>query len=278
MKWQSMVQLFAICEGNTLKFGDPVSASRIVSKHRTSNCFHMPPLEITTVEIAGKFIGDVHKGGSCNVDEIKYIPHSITHIETSAHILSNKNHSCTIDKVNPKYFSGLTYLMDFSKTKMTENLIGWNMIQKKLLKLKLPITHLAIKTSASLLSQHYDFSDKDFIAIDPKAAKELHEFSFKNKNLNCLILDLPSIDTENDNGKLLAHRNFYGIPEKITEYDDKEGRIIIELAYFNKLKEGYYYTIMTPPKMVTNAVTTDISLYPIVNIDELNRGNEKFST
>ena len=76
---------------------------------------------------------------------------------------------------------------------------------------------------------------------------------------------LVSSADEVDSTHLLAHRYFFGLNQTQTTTEDQIQRVIVELAYFNSLDEGYYYCIMTPPKIQTNAAITDILSYPILN-------------
>ena len=259
-----MNELILVNNGKQIRLKKPISISRKVSSQLSSNCFNLPKLKISPFKVPEEFLGDVNQGGTCNVDIICYTPHNITHIETSAHILERNSESITIDRIEKNAFCGVVYVIDLSEiTYSKANLITWDLLKDKLKNLEIPCDHIAIKTEASLLPEDYDFSEKNFISIDPLASKKLHDFSYQNKKLKGLILDLPSADIEKDGGKLLAHRNFFGLPEGITNYIDIEKRIIVELAHFKDVEEGYYYMIMTPSLLKVNAIATDIWIYKL---------------
>ncbi|MEW6774496.1 MAG: hypothetical protein AB1304_10920 [Bacteroidota bacterium] len=58
-----------------------------------------------------------------------------------------------------------------------------------------------------------------------------------SKNVLHLILDLPSIDKEKDEGKLEGHKTFWNYPEE--KYSLKT---ITELAYIpNSILDGWYF-------------------------------------
>ncbi len=127
---------------------------------------------------------------------------------------------------------------------------------------------LALKTKASRLPYNYDFSDKNFLSLAPGTAKVIHDYRVllpgsAAQQIHCLILDLPSIDPEKDKGKLLAHRQYFGIPLAGYEGVDREKRALVELAWLPGLKEGYYYASITPPRFQTHAVSTGIVCYPL---------------
>jgi kynurenine formamidase len=254
-------------KGNTKQFrlGEPKPVSRQVwfePGTKASNAFHLPLINSKTVEFEGRFIGDVNRGGSCNVDILSYVPHGLTHIETSAHILSLESKPAFVHEIPLQHLSGIVYLIDLTQP-LSGPVLGeepgqqvpWQAIEEKLRQNTLPISMLAIKTKSSLLPQDYDFSGKDFLSISAEAAKGIHDYKYR---VNCLLLDLPSIDPEADEGKLLAHRNYFGLPMSGHSGEDLEKRALVELAWFAELEEGYYYADITPPRFRTNAVTTGI--------------------
>jgi len=253
------------------KLGTPLSVSREVyfsPEVKASNIFNLPLIQSETVEFENIFTGDVRRGGSCNVDLLRYVPHSLTHLETAAHLLNPDNNPTTIIDLPVSELSGLVYLMDLTYLSIEPgSLIHWEDIQSKLKQNTLPVSMLALKTRSSLLPQDYDFSGKDYPALSPETAREIHDYSLNfssiKTRIDCLILDLPSIDPERDGGRLLAHRNFFGLSDTGHNETGKEKRSLIELAYFPDCKEGYYYAVITPPRFQTNAVSTGITFWSL---------------
>lgn len=244
---------------------NPVKVSRDVlfsPEPKTANAFYLPTANAKTVEFEGQFIGDVNRGGSCNVDVLSYVPHGITHLETSAHVLSPDAHPPTVKDIPPDRLTGLVYLIDLTDLPEDTKTIPWQAVNEKLEKLEFSIRLLALKTRGSQLPQDYDYSGKDFLALSEQTAKGIHDFG-----IQCLLLDLPSIDPEKDEGKLLAHRAFFGLPSTGIEANDREKRALVELAWFDGLEEGYYYSYITPPSFQANAVTTGIIFHPLISVD-----------
>lgn len=263
-------------KGKTVGFrpGEPRSVARDVlfkPESSSANAFHLPKIRSRTVEFEGQFTGDVNRGGSCNVDILSYVPHGLTHIETSAHILSPDSNPPTIKDIPLEHFCGIVYLIDLTHLGTEPGRqIPWKEIEIKLEQNTIPISMLALKTRASLLPSDYDFSGKDFLSLSPEAAKGIHDYSFPGSGsspvqqpINCLLLDLPSIDPEADGGKLTAHRNFFGLPGTGHSGEDREKRALVELAWFSNLGEGYYYALITPPPFQANAVSTGIVFQPL---------------
>jgi len=256
---------------HTYWLGGPLFAGRDIyfsPETESPNIFHLPLITSKTFELENQFTGDVRKGGSCNLDVLNYIPHNLTHVETAAHIVSYDCNPPWIADIPAENFSGIVYVIDLTDIRIEQGrLISRNEIERKLRNNRLPVTMLAIKTKASEFPQDYDFSDKGFIALDAEAAKGIHDYSIvinsKKFIIDCLILDLPSIDPERDGGKLSAHRSYFGLPETGHYSQNVEKRILIELAYFSEIEEGYYYAVLTPSRFQTNAAATEILFWPL---------------
>ena len=255
----------------TYRLGEAVSVSRRI-KFRpvlsAPNTFHLPPISEEVFELPGQFTGHVDRGGSCNVMTLRYIPHTITHLETAAHIMSPKSNPPTILDLDNKILTGILYLIDLTGIEPQEgNLVPWPVVKKKVAKIDLLISALAIKTQASELPEDYDFSGKNFLALAPETAEGIQKFKFgtsKRVGIHCLLLDLPSIDPEKDGGKLLAHRAFFGLPKTGFTAKAIPQNALVEMAYFPSLEEGYYYFTITPPRIQTNAVSTGITCRPLI--------------
>lgn len=249
----------------------PQNVSRMISfgdSATSSGAFYINQPKSETVEFPGLFIGDIERGGSCNVDYLTFCPHNITHLETSAHILSLESNPPMVSDISQDKLMGLAYLIDLSDKNWDDNdLIQLEDIQATLEALKYPVNMVIIKTHASLLEESYDFSGKNFLAVSEEAAKYLNKYQKNQSVLHALILDLPSIDPENDEGKLLAHRAWFGIPKMGVNHSDQQKKALVELAYFKENEQGYYYVNITPAKLKTNAVSTGISLSHVQNIN-----------
>lgn len=245
-------EIFIKTNNRTYTLQYPISVSRTIvlnPQYRSSGAFHLPSFSTSTFE-AGDFVGDLKRGGSCRVDIHSYSPHNFTHIESCAHIDINGN---TLDKIDRKKLSGIVFLADLSS--VSDDFVEWDPLIGKFDYKKLDA--LAIKTSASLLPQDHNFTQSDFMAIHQTTAQKLFDM-----DIDLLILDLPSMDKETDN-TLSSHKIFFGSDQNVNTQ-----KTIIELAYFQNLEEGYYYYVLTPPILQTDATITDIWFYPLENYSD----------
>ena len=99
----------------TFSLNKSTSVSRKVvlkENYSTSGAFHLPKFESKPFTHKSGFIGDISKGGSCNVNILSFSPHNLTHIETSSHITNNLSETTSIIDLEPETTNGLVYLVD----------------------------------------------------------------------------------------------------------------------------------------------------------------------
>ncbi|MCY3414672.1 MAG: cyclase family protein [Candidatus Heimdallarchaeota archaeon] len=229
----------------TYALGKGISVSRIISINPRSEpkAFDLPDYSVKSYS-RGDFIGLISEGASCNVNIHSYIPHTFTHVESSLHVSED---GISLDLIPESLFSGIIFLLDLSEldSECIEIEHTSAIFDKK-------VRRVAIKSKYSVDKPDINYTNTDPLYISTKVAKLFH-----TKGIEVLMLDLPSIDRETDK-ELWGHKYFF----------ENEKRIIIELAYFDKLNEGYYYYEMTPMKIQTDAISTDIKFYPIINYSD----------
>lgn len=214
-------------------FSMPIDLSiPIVAGKENVNAFYIDPVTYVPFR-AGSFVGDVNQGGSCNVNTITINPHGNgTHTETVGHI----------SKENFPIRNALSKFFFFAKvvTLTPEKIDGDLVLTLDLLKsfeLK-RAEALIIRTlpnSSEKKIRQYSGTNPPYMT--PEAAAYLRDEDVKH-----LLLDVPSIDREDDGGKLSAHHAFWNYPSAprtdctITEliYVDEEvadGVYLLELQY-----------------------------------------------
>ena len=167
------------------------------------NAFYIPPVVYEPFR-AGSFVGDVNQGGSCNVNNVTFNPHGNgTHTETVGHISKEKF---------PIYSSLTTYFFLAGVISIEpEKINGDRIITKKLLQEKIRGDYeaLIIRTlpnDTSKINAHYSGTNPPYMSEE--AALYLREIGIRH-----VLLDLPSIDREDDGGQLLAHHAFWNYPQ-----------------------------------------------------------------
>jgi len=192
------------------------------------NCFYAPPVKIWAVE-AGDFIGDTKRGGSVNFKNIQFNPHGNgTHTECVGHIATKKYQiAASLKKFH--------YLARVISVTPEEAQNGDQVImrdQLKALKNEIDTEALIIRTLPNKIEKkRTNYSGSNPPYIHHKAITFLVECGVQH-----LLIDLPSVDREEDQGALLAHKAFWQYPSAV-----RQNATITELIYVpNKIKDGLY--------------------------------------
>lgn len=177
------------------------------------------------------YIGSIKEGGSVNFRNIFFNPHGHgTHTECLGHIteeihsvndvLTNYFHCATVVSILPKRIEASDGKIDFVIT--LDQLESVNIETKALVIRTLP-------NDGVKLNKNYSNSNPAY--MDVACAKYLIEIGVDH-----LLLDLPSVDRESDNGELVFHHAFWEVPAK-----PNFKRTITELIFVdNKIQDGTY--------------------------------------
>jgi arylformamidase len=192
------------------------------------SAWYVEPVSIEPVRM-GDWIGDVKQGGSVNFRNIRFNPHGNgTHTECVGHI-SKEDYS--INQCLKKFF----FLAELITVLPEETSEGDHVITRKQLELLLQgkkTEALVIRTLSNppeKINAQYSRTNPPY--LHHEAATYLHELGIDH-----LLLDLPSVDKEDDGGKLLAHHAFWQYPNHT-----QVQRSITELIYVpNNIMDGSY--------------------------------------
>jgi len=199
----------------------------------------------------GDWIGDVTKGGPVNFKNVYLNPHGNgTHTECMGHI-SKECHSLNKEL---KHFFALCSLVTVSPMVMgndkvitSEQVAGWNLHKGA--------TAVAIRTLPNgdqKKKAQYSNSNPPYLSVD--AARLLVD-----RGILHLLIDLPSIDREQDEGKLAAHHVFWNYPEA-----PRHGATISELVFIdNEIKDGDYLLNLMVTALENDASPSKPILYRI---------------
>jgi arylformamidase len=153
----------------------------------------------------GDWVGEVTQGGSVNFKNIFFNPHGNgTHTECVGHITKE---FVSLNQCLKKFFFGAKLVSVQPEKKENGDLV----ITKKQLVLELHnifANALVIRTlpnDAAKLTKQYSHANPAY--LDHEAAEWMRTIGIKH-----LLIDLPSVDREEDGGKLLAHHAFWNYP------------------------------------------------------------------
>lgn len=208
--------------------------------------------------IAENFIGSVASGkSSTNFNTITFNPHGHgTHTECLGHITKDfysiNKHLKTffffaqVITVKPKLFKQDLVIDKFSiKTALNGN----------------TPQALIIRTLPNDESKkHAKYSNTNF----PYLLEESAEF-IKSINVEHLLIDLPSVDKENDQGKLLSHKAFWNVKDVHNLNNDARLQATItEMVYLNQsINDGFYFLNLQIASFENDASPSKPILYAI---------------
>lgn len=168
------------------------------------NCYYAPPFKATPV-VMGNFIGDVNLGSPVNYKNVQINPHGNgTHTECVGHI---SNLDITIQNALTQ-FHFLAQLITVTPELQSngDKIINAEAVMEKI---SFPVEALIVRTLPNTDEKlHRNYSGTNPPYFDAR----LFEWAAK-KNINHVLTDLPSLDREEDGGKLLAHRAFFNYPQ-----------------------------------------------------------------
>lgn len=174
------------------------------------------------------WIGKVSEGASVNFNNISFNPHAHgTHTECIGHI-TPEFHS--VNEVLKNFFFITEVISVVPENAGEDRVISGNQI-KNLLNGKHPEA-LVIRTLPNMESKKVqDYSNSNWPYLTQEAATFIREIGIQH-----LLIDLPSVDKEKDDGKLLAHKAFWGYPQS-----PRLNATITELIYVpDHIEDGRY--------------------------------------
>jgi len=198
----------------------------------------------------GTFVGSVAKGGAVNYTKISLTPHGNgTHTECYGHI--SPDAEATIDKASK--FLLTAFVVEVETKKQGHD----QLITLEDLKLALGNNKpeaIIIKTlpnSENKLTQVY--SGKNPTYPEPGIGAWLAGIGVEH-----WVIDLPSVDREEDGGKLINHRDFWQHPHATRVY-----ALITELAFIPEYtKSGWYVLQWSACRWKTDAAPSRLLIYP----------------
>lgn len=201
----------------------------------------------------GDFVGSVKAGASTNFNDIYFNPHGhSTHTECVGHITPE---FYSINNSLKKFFF-LAKVISISPTvRGNDKVITKNQLLSLLNENEAEA--LVLRTLPNTIAKRSKkYSHSNWPYLEEEAARYIRDCG-----INHLLVDLPSVDKEKDEGRLLAHKAFWNYP-KHTRFE----ATITELIYVpEKVKDGMYFLSIQPASFENDAAPSKPVLYQIEN-------------
>lgn len=215
------------------------------------SAWYVPPVEMEPVRM-GDWIGSVEAGASVNFRNIYFNPHGHgTHTESYGHI-SKEIYS--VNEVFDKSFFVAQLITVQPEQQGDDFVITNSMIESHLNE---GLEAIIIRT----LPNEIEKRSKNYSNTNPVYLHHEVALMLRNKNVKHLLIDGPSVDKEQDEGKLLAHRAFWNYPEAprkdatITEFIYVKEEVADGL-YLMNLQTAPFVNDATPSRPVLFLLTT----------------------
>ena len=215
------------------------------------NAWDIGPPKIQAEIFDGRIIS-VAEGASVNFNTITFNPHSHgTHTESLGHITKEKY---PINKHLKRFFFLAEVVTVAPEKKGKDYVISKKQLQFAIgNKKREAIVIRTLPNTKEKKSKQYSNTNPTYLMAD---AAEL----LKQKGIKHILIDLPSVDKEKDNGELLAHHAFWntsGIP--------RLDATITEFIYVsNKIEDGAYILNLQIAPFDNDATPSKPVLYKIL--------------
>jgi kynurenine formamidase len=192
------------------------------------NCFYAPAPEFEPVR-AGNFVGDTTQGGAVNFKNVRFNPHGNgTHTECVGHIA--KERFVINDCLKTFHFMAKLVTIYPEKAENGDRVIRVHQIKEILEQHETQALILRTMPNDDL-KKLTNYSNANPPYLEEEAMQYIVECGIIH-----FLTDLPSVDREEDGGKLLAHRAFWQYPNNI-----RTESTITEMIYVqDSIKDGYY--------------------------------------
>ncbi|MBC7383938.1 MAG: cyclase family protein [Bacteroidia bacterium] len=218
------------------------------SGENNPNAFHIPHPLFEPVRV-GDFVGSVKNGTGANCENLHINAHGNgTHTECVGHITEER---ITINQCLTQFFF-IAQLVSVEPNKQSNGdfLVLKNDFPDQLLSGVNAVIMRTTPNATFKLSQVY--SGNNPVYLDPALTAFLAQ-----QNILHLLVDLPSVDREEDEGAMLAHKAFWGYPA-----DLRTNATISEMVFVpDAVADGIYLLNLQIASLETDASPSKPVLY-----------------
>lgn len=205
------------------------------------NAFHISRAKFEPIRV-GSFVGSVKEGGSANCENLFINAHGNgTHTECIGHI--SKERVCINDclndfffftqliSVNPKQIENGDYIIDLDSISHYEKMNDCEAIIIR-----------SLPNDSNKLNANYSGQNPTYLSAE--LCKHLRKIGIKH-----LLIDLPSVDREEDAGALAAHKAYWDFSGAF-----RKDMTITELVYVpSEVSDGVYFLNLQIASLMTDA-------------------------
>jgi kynurenine formamidase len=242
-----MPQMHIIIGSRAYRLGRAVDLALSLDLHGPQpNAYGVPPASARPYSGDG-FTLDTRRGGSCNCEVIEVIPHCHgTHTESVGHLTRER---FPISAVFSESFLPCSVI---SVTPHRREIAAGAIERETATILREFLEALVVRTlpnSVDKLTRRWEDATTPYFT--PEAMATIRE-----RGVNHLLVDLPSLDPLSDGGRLTAHRVFWDMPPGSQELPTAEARrrTVTEMIFVpDDVPDGRYLLTIQLPRLVSDA-------------------------
>lgn len=216
------------------------------------NAWYLGPPKIEAHQEDG-FVGKVSEGSSVNFNNIWFNPHShVTHTECAGHITKAFR---SVNKSLKQYFFLAEVITVAPEKKEDDWVVSKKQLQYALGNKKRKA--VVIRTLPNLNSK----KTKQYSNTNPPYLSEEAIVFLRQKQVEHLLVDLPSVDREKDEGVLAGHHAFWNVGKEL-----RKGATITEFVFVpNSVEDGTYFLNLQVAPFENDASPSRPVLYTIID-------------
>ena len=202
--------------------------------------------------VDGNFVGNKNKGGPCNLETITFTPHgNSTHTECLGHIAVGNQYYVN-ECIEDQFYNAK--VITLSKTNNSEESpLDFSQVNFDEMANHTALIIRSLPNSPDRIN--HDYSGKNAPYITTSDMERIKDSGIKH-----LIIDLPSVDPEWDNGSLAAHHIFWNYPS-----NPRVDASITEFAFIPEyIADGSYVLKLNISPFESDAAPSRPVIYPII--------------
>ena len=237
-------------------FQKPIDISLpLVAGDGNPNCYWAEAVAFETIRI-GDFVGSVAEGGSVNYQRVTFTPHGNgTHTECYGHLSADEG--ATLNHcLDAFHFFALLITVE-PRPIGNDRVVCFDDFIRKIK--RDPVAAMIIRT----LPNDHEKKTRAYSGTNPPYLDAEITHWLAKKGVKHLLLDLPSVDKEVDQGMLRAHKSFWRYPEDI-----RKDCTITELIYVaDQIKDGLYLLNLQVTSIALDASPSKPLLFALTPIE-----------
>lgn len=223
---------------------------------------------------AGDFIGDTRSGGSCNCEQYELVPHcNGTHTECIGHVTDDR--IAIRDVVRGELVTAALVSIhaeparDCGETTLPPPPPAQPLITRARLEKSMSPWLGACPRALVLRTLPNDETKRtrDYLQGSPPPCFSSEGMQWLvNREIEHLLVDIPSLDQIYDEGRLTTHRIFWGLPPGSRDYREasRPEATVTEMIYApDSIPDGLYLLNLQVPPFMADAAPSRPLLYPL---------------